>query len=117
MFWVVKTFCKWVGGLFNKLRQGAFNEDTLDKIQAWIVFVGVPLMLIGVSVLLMMVGEWFSEAKRRDEIRAERTREAVEQIVDEIRQPEMDGEGNIDTRQETFDRIRQLCYIHEGCEL
>lgn len=96
----------------RRLREGAFSGETLDKIAAWITFVGVPAMVIGVAIMMVVLTSWISDAKEREEHRVERLNDAVEQVIQEVRNPH---EG-ADTREQTFDRIRQLCEIHEGCD-
>lgn len=87
-----------------------FTEGTRDRLQAFVVYGLVPLMVVMVAVLMLQVAAWTGKAKQREEVRAERTRQAVEEIVDEIRDPQSGS-----TRQETFDRIRQLCESDPGC--
>lgn len=103
-----------VRSTIRRLREGAFSEETLDRLQAWIVFAGVPLMLALVIVLMFVVGSWINEAKQREELRSQRMEDAVEAIVEEIRHP--GDEDKRDTREETFDRTRQLCEAEPGCE-
>lgn len=99
-----------VRNTIRRLREGAFSEETLDRLRDVIVFAGVPLMLLLVVILMFVVGAWISEAKQREEMRGERLQEAVEEIVDEVRQP-----GMGDSR-EAFDHIRQLCELEPGCK-
>lgn len=100
--------------LLRRLREFMFAEHTRDVLRDLIVFVGVPAMLILVAILMAVVGSWVSEAKEREEARNERTQQAVEAIVEEIRLPEGDEER--DSREDTFRRIRELCEVHPGCE-
>lgn len=97
----------------SRLRHGSFRGETMDRIQAWIVFVGVPLMVVLVAILMLVVSQWVSDAKMREEARAERLNEAVERVIQEVRDPASEAGS---TREETFDRVRQLCEVHEGCE-
>lgn len=100
----------WVRRLYER---PWFSERTRDRLQAFIVFGLVPLMVAMMAALLLQVSAWTGAAKQREERRTERLNNAVQEVIDEVRDPQSEGG---DSREETFDRIRQLCEVHEGCE-
>lgn len=89
-----------------------FSERIRDRLQAFIVFGLVPLMVAMVTVLMFQVAAWTGAAKQREEARADRLNDAVEAVIDEVRDPQSEAG---DTREETFDRIRQLCEAEPEC--
>lgn len=61
-----------------------FDHDLVDKVAGMIALVGVPVMVFLVTILLFVTANWVSDAREREDLRRQRTQDAVEKVIHEI---------------------------------